>query len=148
MNLTPTCVECGRVFDLTNETDIQEWEFGHDCEPDDDEPTDAQVLRDLVDTEGVIVHWSNEGYAVEHWNYGSGHDSYEIVCRHNRHAIGLTWADGVTLNGQRLDFFADIAGDSPILEQHPSGTRYCRACGCTVILFDDDTHTCTIWRNP
>jgi len=26
------CVECGRVFDLYNETDAEEWEFGHDCE--------------------------------------------------------------------------------------------------------------------
>lgn len=26
------CVECDRVFDLTNETDAQEWAYGHDCE--------------------------------------------------------------------------------------------------------------------
>lgn len=26
------CYECGRVFDLTNETDASEWSFGHDCE--------------------------------------------------------------------------------------------------------------------
>lgn len=27
-----TCAECGRVFDLTDETDQQEWSYGHDCE--------------------------------------------------------------------------------------------------------------------
>lgn len=27
-----TCPECGRVFDLTNETDAEEWQYGHDCE--------------------------------------------------------------------------------------------------------------------
>lgn len=26
------CVECGRVFDLTDELDGEEWMFGHDCE--------------------------------------------------------------------------------------------------------------------
>jgi hypothetical protein len=27
-----TCVECGRVFDLRNEEDGEEWQYGHDCE--------------------------------------------------------------------------------------------------------------------
>ena len=26
------CVECERVFDLTDETDTAEWAYGHDCE--------------------------------------------------------------------------------------------------------------------
>ena len=26
------CPECGRVFDLTDETDVDEWAYGHDCE--------------------------------------------------------------------------------------------------------------------
>lgn len=29
---TRTCVECGRVFDLTDETDAAELAYGHDCE--------------------------------------------------------------------------------------------------------------------
>lgn len=32
MNLSATCPECGRVFDLTDEDDAAEWQFGHDCE--------------------------------------------------------------------------------------------------------------------
>ncbi len=30
--LATRCPECGRVFDLTSETDTQEWFYGHDCE--------------------------------------------------------------------------------------------------------------------
>mgnify|MGYP006271892315 CR=1 FL=1 len=26
------CVECERVFDLSNEDDWDEWYYGHDCE--------------------------------------------------------------------------------------------------------------------
>ena len=26
------CVECGRIFDLLNEADAEEWYYGHDCE--------------------------------------------------------------------------------------------------------------------
>lgn len=26
------CVECGRVFDLLDEIDSEEWAYGHDCE--------------------------------------------------------------------------------------------------------------------
>lgn len=30
--LAHTCVECGRVFDMFDETDAEEWHYGHDCE--------------------------------------------------------------------------------------------------------------------
>lgn len=30
--MTARCSECGRVFDLTDEEDAQEWHYGHDCE--------------------------------------------------------------------------------------------------------------------
>ena len=26
------CIECKRVFDLLDETDAEEWNYGHDCE--------------------------------------------------------------------------------------------------------------------
>jgi len=26
------CAECGRVFDLSNESESAEWHYGHDCE--------------------------------------------------------------------------------------------------------------------
>ena len=31
-NATPTCTECGRVFDLWSDTDADEYYNGHDCE--------------------------------------------------------------------------------------------------------------------
>lgn len=30
--ITRRCVECGRVFDLWDDTDAEEWAYGHDCE--------------------------------------------------------------------------------------------------------------------
>ena len=30
--MTATCPECGRVFDLTDAPDSDEWAHGHDCE--------------------------------------------------------------------------------------------------------------------
>lgn len=32
MRVAATCVECGRVFDLSDENDAEEWAYGHDCE--------------------------------------------------------------------------------------------------------------------
>ena len=29
--MNPTCPECGRRFDLEDETDADEWAYGHDC---------------------------------------------------------------------------------------------------------------------
>ena len=30
--MTIKCAECGRVFDMFNDAEMEEWEFGHDCE--------------------------------------------------------------------------------------------------------------------
>ena len=30
--LSSTCPECGRVFDLLDDTDAREYAYGHDCE--------------------------------------------------------------------------------------------------------------------
>lgn len=30
--IRPTCRECGRTFNLADETDAAEWAYGHDCE--------------------------------------------------------------------------------------------------------------------
>jgi hypothetical protein len=32
MTTKTKCVECDRVFDLTNEDQASEWFYGHDCE--------------------------------------------------------------------------------------------------------------------
>lgn len=49
--------------------------------------------------EGKKVYWSNLSYEVV-----KGKEDYLIKCL-NGSAIGLTWADGTTLNGKEEDFF-------------------------------------------
>jgi hypothetical protein len=50
---------------------------------------------------GKKVHWSNTGYEVRKDRYGE----YYIIFIHNDNSIGLTWKDGVTMNGKPEDFF-------------------------------------------
>lgn len=52
---------------------------------------------------GHKVHWKHTGYEV----IGSGDDML-INCVQNDNCIGLTWTDGVTMNGKAADFF--VAG--------------------------------------
>ncbi len=61
-------------------------------------------IKQAVDG-GHIVHWCNDGYTVERDARGA----YSIVFAGNGHRIGLTWADGVTLNGKEEDFYAHTA---------------------------------------
>jgi hypothetical protein len=54
---------------------------------------------------GETVCWSNDGYEVRRYVIGARPPTYDIVCVHNSHAIGLTWLDGVTMNGDPEDFY-------------------------------------------
>lgn len=57
--------------------------------------------------EGLKVCWSSLDYQVRKT---PGTDSYFISCSSTGHTIGLTWADGKTLNGKEDDFFViDVA---------------------------------------
>lgn len=51
---------------------------------------------------GKTVCWTNNNYEVEYWPLNK---SFEIVCLSNRHAIGLTWMDGTTMNGKPEQFY-------------------------------------------
>lgn len=62
-------------------------------------------IRRAVD-EGLRVYWQNLEYEVVR---SSTHPLYFIRSSATGHCIGLTWADGVTLNGKEEDFFI---GDS------------------------------------
>ena len=57
-------------------------------------------IRDAVDG-GRIVHWSNDAYRVVH----TLNDQWLILCELNGTVIGLTWRDGVTVNGDANDFY-------------------------------------------
>jgi hypothetical protein len=50
---------------------------------------------------GKTVCWAHEGYQV----MGDDLDDLSIVCLSNSNSTGLTWRDGVTLNGHESEFF-------------------------------------------
>ena len=60
----------------------------------------AEILR-AVD-EGMPVHWQSPGYLVERPARGG---LCVIRSLSTGHCIGLTWADGTTLNGKEEEFF-------------------------------------------
>lgn len=57
-------------------------------------------IKAAVDA-GKTVCWSNSGYRVIKDSKGQ----YLIKCLMNNSMIGLTWMDGVTLNGEEKDFY-------------------------------------------
>lgn len=59
----------------------------------------ATEIKSAIDS-GKKVCWKNPAYEVI-----KGKDEYLIRCRLNQHCIGLTWQDGVTLNGKEEDFY-------------------------------------------
>ena len=54
---------------------------------------------------GKCVCWANTGYQVVR----DTADQWLIRCTDNDSCIGLTWRDGVTINGKPEDFFIDDA---------------------------------------
>jgi hypothetical protein len=54
---------------------------------------------------GKTVHWANKGYVVVRHVRKSGEEAWSLVFEPNGHGIGLTHADGVTMNGEQEKFF-------------------------------------------
>ena len=61
---------------------------------------DLQEIKDAL-AQGKTVCWGNEGYVV----YKDRLGNYLITFTPNGHTIGLTWSDGVTMNGKEDEFF-------------------------------------------
>lgn len=57
-------------------------------------------IKSAVD-KGLKVHQTHEGYQVIKSKFGE----YLITYKYNEWCIGLTWRDGVTLNGTEDQFF-------------------------------------------
>lgn len=57
-------------------------------------------IKTAVDS-GQRVKWANPAYDVIRDSCGQ----YLIVCNLNQSTIGLTWRDGVTLNGRPEQFY-------------------------------------------
>jgi hypothetical protein len=63
---------------------------------------------------GKTVFWQTKSYTVRP---GPAHPSRDdnccnpairyLICHDSGHCIGLTWSDGVTLNGKEIDFCVD-----------------------------------------
>ncbi len=68
-----------------------------------------QEIKDAVNA-GKIVHWASLAYTVVKGKCdNTGEDNWVILCTLNDHCIGLTWRDGVTMNGKPEQFFiADV----------------------------------------
>lgn len=49
---------------------------------------------------GETVHYQNGGYVVTY-----DHGRFYILCTFNGSMIGLTWQDGVTMNGDEREFY-------------------------------------------
>lgn len=54
---------------------------------------------------GQTVHVGNTAYCVNLHTFPNGEEQWLIRCVQNDYCIGLTWADGVTMNGKPEDFF-------------------------------------------
>ena len=54
---------------------------------------------------GQTVHWASQAYRVIKDNVGQ----WLIQCDINGYCIGLTWRDGVTMNGKESQFFVGTA---------------------------------------
>lgn len=67
-----------------------------------------QEIKDAIDA-GKKVHWSSEAYTVIKDPLRDGTFQYLIGyrmgCWRTENYIGLTWADGVTMNGRPEQFF-------------------------------------------
>jgi hypothetical protein len=50
---------------------------------------------------GKTVHWASKAYVVVHDEIGQ----WLVHCLVNNTCIGLTWRDGVTMNGKEDEFF-------------------------------------------
>jgi hypothetical protein len=62
----------------------------------------VQQIKDAV-LQGNKVLWKSPSYEV----IRDSKDQWLIACS-NGHSIGLTWADGITLNGNEQDFYKII----------------------------------------
>lgn len=59
-----------------------------------------EEIKKAVD-EGKTVHWASPAYEVMKDTFGR----YNIICILNDYCIGLTWQDGVTMNGDEDQFY-------------------------------------------
>ena len=62
-----------------------------------------EQIKTAIDN-NQTVHWVNNGYTVKRSKQGCNQGSYYIQHTSGNY-IGLTWLDGVTLNGKPEEFY-------------------------------------------
>jgi hypothetical protein len=74
-------------------------------------PLTLQQIAEAVDA-GLTVHWQNAGYTVHKGPAhpdtpgSSSNPALKYTIDHtNGQSLGLTWRDGITLNGKECDFY-------------------------------------------
>jgi len=79
------------------------------------------TLKEIKDAvlAGKRVCWLEKNYEVIHDSVGQ----WLIRCVDNDSCIGLTWRDGVTMNGKPKEFFVDVKPVSEILRDAASALR-------------------------
>ncbi len=67
-----------------------------------------QEIKSAIDADKT-VHWANDSYVViKHFPRYPDTPEYLIKCLSNDHCIGLTWKDGVTMNGKEEQFYINV----------------------------------------
>jgi hypothetical protein len=63
-------------------------------------------ITKAVDNDKTVC-WESDNYHIVPAGYRNDYNSkaYDIKCQSNNNRIGLTWADGKTLNGKPEQFF-------------------------------------------
>lgn len=64
----------------------------------------VEEIKEAV-RQGKQVKWASDIYDVRLHHYSNGEEDWLITCKANNHSIGLTWIDGVTLNGKAEQFY-------------------------------------------
>jgi len=80
---------------------------------------------------GKTVHWASDAYVVI---YAPRIEEFLIKCLLNDDCIGLTWKDGVTMNGKPSQFFVPFQkGSKPVTPRSRAKQRgtfiKCPKCG-------------------
>jgi hypothetical protein len=108
-----------------------------------------EEIKAAVDA-GATVRWSNELYRVIKTTDGG----YQISCPTTDSHIGLTWRDGVTMNGREDQFYVErritMADIKRYIAHHTQGVRVDRSIDlwhpgdARIILTREDTNAWSV----
>lgn len=59
---------------------------------------------------GKTVHWKDQNYVV----LTDATGQWFISCISSKYCIGLTWSDGITLNGKEDDFYVAVTAEDRV----------------------------------